>query len=376
MIAIALALLALSPVEGAQDLGIGDFEDGVEGWALYQVEGGNFGEDSDSRLAVSREPARVKTGKGSLSYVHEVVPGTLRLLAYTRELDLKGMKALRFSVRSSAATSVVVSLAERGGASWQCAVSVRADVWETVSVNLDEFAVDEPGKDDNGKLDLDAVTGLHVFDIAGFLSTLLPGLKGVRTLNLDDVAFAAESAPFTTGATPPAYVIDTFESSLVRWAPLSVTFGDSIQLGLFDAPLTIDAGAPEGGGKQSLKFTAPRPAGKVHGVLRGVEKLDLAKAKGLELWVKTSADGTYLVNLEEKDGSRYDHVVTLAAAEGWKKLTLAWADFKLADDSRDENGLDAAELKQIVVADATSLLGGSPGDDAVLRIDEVRFLLR
>ena len=370
MIAIMLAL-------ALQDLKIGDFEQDVEGWALYQIDGGNFGEDPDSKLAVTREPARVKSGKGSLSYAHDVVPGTLRLLAYTRELDLKGMKSLRFSVRSSAATSIVVSLAERSGASWQCAVSVRADTWETLSVNLDEFTVDEPGKDDNGKLDLDAVTGLHVFDIAGFLATLVPELKGVRTLNLDDVAFTRESAPFTTGATPPAYVIDTFESAAVRWAPLSVQFGDSIKLRLHDAPLTIDSGAPEGGGKQSLKFTAPRPAGKVHGVLRSIEKIDVSKAKALEMWVRTSADGTYLVNLEEKDGSRYDHVVTLAASDGWKKLTLAWSDFKLADDSRDENDkLDAGELKQILVADATSLLGGAPGDDAILRIDEVRFLLK
>ena len=108
-----------------------------------------------------------------------------------------------------------------------------------------------------------------------------------------------------------------------------------------------------------------------------MEKIDLSKAKGLDLWVKTSADGTYLVNLEEKDGSRYDHVLTLGAGDGWKRLTLPWTEFRLADDSRDENDkLDAGELKQILIADATSLLGGAPGDDAVLRVDEVRFLLR
>jgi hypothetical protein len=370
-----LAMLLVLALQ--DDVKLGDFESDLEGWTLFQVEGANFGEDSDSKLAVTREAGRVKAGKGSLAYVHEVTPGTLRLLAYARELDLAGRKSLRLSVRSSAATSIVFSLAERSGASWQCAVTVPADRWQDLALNLDEFTADDPAKDDNGKLDLDAVTSFHVFDIAGFLSTLLPDLKGVRTIHLDDVRFTATSAPFTTGATPPAHVVDTFESAAVRWAPISVQFGDALKLNLYDAPIAIDKGAPEGGGAQSLKFTAPRPAGKVHGILRTVEKLDLSKAKALELWVKTSGDGTYLVDLEEKDGSRYDHVFTLAAGDGWKKLTLPWAEFKLADDSRDENDkLDAGELKQILVADATSLFGGAAGEDAVLRVDEVRFLLR
>ena len=79
---------------------------------------------------------------------------------------------------------------------------------------------------------------------------------------------------------------------------------------------------------------------------------------------------------EDADGRDQRRHCTLAAADGWKKLTLPWSEFKLADDSRDENGLDASELKQILVADATSLFAGAPGDDAVLRVDEVRFLLR
>jgi hypothetical protein len=379
MIAMLLALLALSPVEGAlqDDLKISDFEADLEGWTMFQLEGGNFGEDSDSKLAITREADRVKSGKGSLSYVHGVDPGTLRVLAYARELDLAKMKSLRLQVRSSAATSVVFSLAERSGASWQCAVTVPAEKWTEIAVNLDEFVVDDPSKDDNGKLDLDAVTSFHVFDIAGFLSTLLSDLKGVRTLHLDDVRFSGASAPFTTGATPPAYIVDNFETSTVRWAPISVQFGDALKLNLYDAAVSVEPGAPQGGGKASLKFTAPRPAGKVHGMIRNLEKTDLAKAKSLDLWVKTSSDGTYLINLEEKDGSRYDHVLTLSAAEGWKRVTAAWTDFKLADDSRDENDrFDPDQVKQILVADATSLFAGAEGEDAVLRIDEVRFLLR
>ncbi len=220
-----------------------------------------------------------------------------------------------------------------------------------------------------------------MLDIAGFVSTLLPEMKGPRTLALDEMVFSSRAVPATTGPAQvtkvvPAYRVDSFETAVIRWIPISVDFSDGPKFGLFQVPVFIDTAAPPGGGKQSLKFTVPRVATKVHGLMRGVEKVDLSKAKGLDLWLKTSADGTYILNLEEKDGSRYDMKIELHAADGWKAFSFPLADFVLADDSKDENGrLDAGEIKQLLIADATGLLGGAGADAVTLWIDEVLFTL-
>ena len=374
-------LLALALALAAQDLKIDDFEGELQGWTALRLEAGAPAEDGESKIAIAREPANVKSGKGSLSFTHEISPGVVRVLVLQRELDLKGMKAVRLWIRSSAATAVVLSLTERNGAGWQCPFSVQAGGWQEVAVNLDEFTIDDPSKDDNGRLDPDQVASLHLFDFGGFLATILPELKGSRTLWLDDLAFSPKAVAATTGKMAvtrvvPVHLLDSFETPLIRWAPLSVQFGDAMKINLFDAPAAVDTTAPAGGGKQSLKFTYPRRPAKAHGIMRSTEKLELGKATALELWLRTSVDGTYIVNLEEKDGSRYDKTVELKAADGWTSLSFALTDFTLANDSPDENGkLDAAEIKQVLVADATSLLGGPEAPEVRLWLDEVRFLL-
>ncbi|HVR85599.1 MAG TPA: hypothetical protein VMU54_14880, partial [Planctomycetota bacterium] len=107
-----------------------------------------------------------------------------------------------------------------------------------------------------------------------------------------------------------------------------------------------------------------------------VEKVDLSKAAELDLSLKTSKDGTFIVSLEEKNGARYQNTLELKAADGWKSFGLAFRDFKLAEDSKDDNDrLDADKLKQISVADITALIGGGEAEENRLWIDEVRFIL-
>ena len=374
-------LLALALTLAAQDVKIDDFEAEPAGWSLLRLEGASVEADTDSKIKVVHEAAQVKAGKGALAFTYEVRPGVIHILALQRELGLKGMKAVRFWARSSAATALVLSLTEQNGASYQCAFSVAAGAWQEVAVNLDEFTIDDPSKDDNGRLDAEQIVSLHLFDFAGFLATLVPDIKGPRTVGLDDLSFSAKAVAVTTGTVAvtkvvPVHLLDSFESPLIRWSPLSVEFGDALKINLYDAPLAVDATAPAGGGKQSLKFTYPRRPAKVHGIMRNTEKLDLGKATALELWLKASVDGTYIVNLEEKDGSRYDKTLELKAADGWVSISLALTDFTLANDSPDENGkLDASQIKQVLVADATSLLGGAEAPSVSLWIDEVRFLL-
>jgi hypothetical protein len=371
----------LSAQDKEKNVKIDDFESELNGWAPFKADASGFGEDADSTAAITHKPAEVKSGKGSLSYSYEVTPGTLRMLGLQRPLDLSGMKSLRVWIKCSHATAVVIGLTETGGASYQTSVTCTAGKWQEVAVNLGELVLDDPSKKPNGKLDLDQIGSIQVFDVGSFLATLLPELKGTRTLWMDDFEFSSREAPLTQGLTQvtklvPVFLVDSFESGVIRWTPISVEFAEVPKFSLFDLPLAIDRDAPPGGGKQSLKFAYPRRGKKIHGVMRTVEKLDLSRATALDLCLKTSTDGTFIVSLEEKNGARYQKTLELKASDGWKAFTFGFRDFTLAEDSKDDNDrLDADKLKQISVADITNLIGGGEAEENRLWIDEVRFVL-
>lgn len=375
-------LLAAGRQDDAKPMKIGDFEtDTIEWQAIKLDPAAGVGEDDEAKVAVTTEPAQVKAGKGSLSYSYDVVPNTIRMLALQRPLDLSRMKSLRLWVKCSKTTAIVFTVTETGGAGYQASFYCPQDAWQEVAVNLDELTPDEEGKDGNGKLDLDEVGSVSIIDISGFLSAFLPDLKGPRQMWLDEIEFSPRRVALTTGPTTvtrvtPVHLVDNFESPVIRWSPISVEFSDTPKFNLFDAPVAVDKTAPPDGGKQSLKYVYPRQGAKVYGIMRNVEKVDLKKAVALDIALKISNDGSVVVSLEEKDGSRYQKIVELKSDDGWKSLTFAFGDLTLADDSQDENGkLDAGDIKQISIADLTHLIGGGEVAENKLWIDEVRFVL-
>ncbi len=385
---LALGLGARSATRTAQAQGdaktvkVDDFESGLVGWSAVKLsEATGFGEDGEAKLSVTNDKQQVKTGKGSLFYSYDVAPNTLRLLAMQRALNLKEMKSLRLWVKCSNATVVLVGVTEKGGASYQEFVYCPQGTWQEVVINLDELTPDDPAKDSNRKLDLDQIESLQIADLSSFLVMLLPELKGARVMWLDDVEFSSKPVTQSTGAAKnaagkPVHVVDNFETPTIRWVPLSFELAVQPKIGAFDSTLTIDPSAPPGGGKQSLKATYPRQGMKVNVLLRGVERVDLKQATALNLWLKTSRDGTFVVGVKEKDESNYRQIVELKAGDGWKEFTYALSSFMLEDNSQDENNkLDADQIKEITIADASTLLGGSAVGDNDLWVDEVQFAL-
>ena len=379
------ACFLLCPAYGLQDaekkVPISDFEgDAAAEWSGLTLGEGGINPDNDSKIAVSREAASVKSGKGGLSWSYDITPKTIRVLALQRPIDLTGMKSLRFWVKCSATTSIVVGLGEASGASYQANAHCPAGAWQEVAVNLDELTPDEAGKDPNGKLDLDQIGSITIFDIAGFVAMFLPDVKGSRTMMLDDIGFSSKPVTATTGPAQvtrvvPIHLVDNFETSVIRWIPISLEFADAPKFALFDAPVAVDKDVPPGGGKQSLKFSYPRKGKKFHGVMRNLEKLDLSKATTLDMAVKSSHDGTFFVTLEEKDGSRYNKQIDLLLGD-WKSFSWTFSELKLADDTQDENGkLDPDQIKQISIGDATTLLGAGEADEVHVWLDQVLFVL-
>jgi hypothetical protein len=382
--AIGAFLLAAGALHGNQDaekkMPIADFEGELAEWTALKLDDTGGNADAESKIAITREAGLVKSGKGSLSYAYEVAPKTIRLLALQRPLDLTGMKSLRLWVKCSHTTAVVIGLGEASGANYQTAAHCAAGVWQEIAVNLDELTIDEPAKDPNGKLDLDQIGSITIFDIGGFVATFLPDVKGSRTLWLDDIAFSSKAVAQTTGAAQvtkvvPIHLVDNFESSVIRWIPISVDFSEKLKFSLFDAAVAVDKDVPEGGGRQSLKFSYPRKGKKIHGLMRSLDKVDLSKAATLELALKASHDGTFIVTIEEKDGSRYNKKIDLLLGD-WKSFSWKLGDFTLAEDSQDENGkLDADQIKQLSIADISNLVGGAEAGECRLWVDQVLFVL-
>jgi hypothetical protein len=361
-----------------------DFEGELTGWsAIKMVENVGLAPDESSKVAITHDAQHVKQGRGALAYTYEIGPDAFRALSIQRPKDFTGMASLHFWVKCTSATAIMVGLNETGGAAFQASVYCPSGSWQEVALNIDELTLDDPKKKPEGKLDLDAVESFYLLDLGGFLVRMLPEIKGTRILWLDDVSFSSKPAPRTTGPAKsssgaPIHLVDNFESPLIRWMPVSFEMAETPRINIFDTPLSADAEAPAGGGKQSLKATYTRQAAKACGLIRNLEKVDLKKAKGLELSLKTSQDGTYLVNIEEKSGEKYQQVVQLKAADGWKSLSWPLTAFTMAQDSKHDNDkLDADQIKEISIADLTTLFAGGAGAgvENILRIDEVRFTL-
>jgi hypothetical protein len=380
LITLAVLGLFLRPQEAEKKISLDDFEADSTEWSALKLDTTGVNPDADAKVAITKEAGAAKSGKGALAYTYGIAPGVVSVLALQRPIDLTGMKSMRLWVKCSRTTAVIIGLGEASGASYQAAAHCTGGVWQEIAVNLDELTVDEPAKDPNGKIDLDQIGSVTVFDIGGFLATFLPDLKGSRSMAVDDASFSSKAVTASTGPAQvtrvvPIHLVDNFETSVIRWIPISVDFSDGPKFNLFDAAVAVDKEVPEGGGKQSLKFSYPRKGQKIHAVMRNLEKVDLGKAAGIDLALKSSHDGTFIVAIEEKDGSRYNRTVELHAGD-WKKLSLSLTEFTKADDTQDENDrLDASQIKQVSLADISTLSGGTEANENHLWIDEVFLVL-
>lgn len=375
-ITILLAGLLAFGQDAGKIVTIDDFESELSGWTALKIDdGAGLVPDEESKVAHIRDGQNTRLGRGALSYVYDLNPAALRVLSLQRPKDFTGTESLRFWLKSACATSFTASLVETGGAVYQAPFYSPAGTWQEIVLNLDELLPDDASKDRNGKLDLDEIESIRLQDAGCFLVRLLPDLKGPRLLWLDDVVLSSKPAPRTTGPTKSIHLVDSFESPLIRWTPVSIEVGGTPRINVFDSAISIDSDAPGGGGKQSLRISYVREAMKIQAFLRNLEKADLRKATALELSLRTSRDGTFVLGIEEKDGSRYNQLLELKAGDGWKAFSHRLDGFGLAQDSQDENKvLDAGQIKEISLIDLSPMIAGSTGE-TVVRVDQVRFAL-
>lgn len=323
------------------------FEDGVGGWA---------GLGTTAKVAPTNEAASVHGGKGALRFDYAVAKGQLNaLLLPTPGGKLAGAKSFDFWVKADHAAPLILMLSEKGGGHYTALFTAPAGQWQQVTLAPADFTLgeskDDP-KDPDGRLDLEQVEAVGVFDFSQLfaqadaaLATALGIQTGPRSLLLDDFSVsAAPAAPADPKA--DASVIESFAHPQLAWA------------GLGGVTLSRDTKTLGGPALQA----AYRPeAGRIIGILRPLAPGALARRTRLTFSLASAKPTTLLVHLEERGGGKYNSLLEAKGGSTAQTVGVAVADFRAGDDSQDVNGkLDMDQVNQFAVLDLSGLLG-DPG---------------
>jgi hypothetical protein len=219
-----------------------------------------------------------------------------------------------------------------------------------------------------------------------------PEVAAPRQIWLDDLHFAGGTQPIAFGpvktGAEDAFVVDNFETDIVRWSPARMTLAQPPVLEIFPSDTSFkalkEAAAPgmarspiEPGGR-GLRYSYRRAANQLFAVFRDLGRVNLAKADRLRLSLRLSQKSLVVVSVKERDGSEYQHAIMPEQSEGWQTLDLALSEMTLGQDSKDENNrLDPDQIKEISILDASGFAGGAlPTGDTTLELDAVHFTLK
>lgn len=371
-----------------------DFEADTAGFHAIAVRNNQLGPDGDSQVTVARGGARA--GEGALQHTCTIAPGVVRALAADLRLPA-ATRSLRFWMRGDFRSHIVVALREEDGSGYQRSFYLPAHEWTKVAVNLDELILDEGAADENGRLDVDQVRHITFTDFAGVLlqggadlERLVTGPRR-RTFLLDELHFSPEAAPVGSGPVMSpsgrSLLLDSADAPGVRWLPIRISTTNnppslefcpeniSLQV-LPEAAGPGGAPRPDEPGGKGLRYAYRRGEGDAFALNLPIRHPLLAQADRLRLSMNLSARSLYVIQLKERDESGYNYLVMPDNSVGWQNLEIPFSEMRLAEDSQDENNqLDADQIKEITVLDASIFLQ-LPGGDITLELDAVRLGLK
>jgi len=155
----------------------------------------------------------------------------------------------------------------------------------------------------------------------------------VRSFMMIALGLSALSASWAQGT-----VIEwSFEAGLNGWSSVDPA-------GRLD--VTYDATIARVAGGGVAEYVHEAAVGKLGGIAVQL-MVDTARAKSVRFWLRTSAPTLMLASLTEKDGSNY-HAPFQSLANVWQDISLDLSDFRLGEDSQDENSLlDPGQINAI-----------------------------
>lgn len=360
-----------APVQEAERvILLDDFEGDAMNWTAYRIapETG-FGADLEGKTEITRDAKQVKNGKGSLVRIYTADKGRASLLTLERPLDLTGMRSASFWIRCDAATTFIFALREKSGARYDTTFFCPAKTWRKIAVGLDDLKRADATPDANGKLDLNEVAGVYLMDLSGLLLPLSPGQEGSRVLWLDDVKFS--SLPVSGDV--DGKLIDDFESGATHWIPITLS-QNATKAEVATTGLDISADTDDAK-NHALHAVYDRKPDAINVWMSGVSGAPLKDSTALSLRLKTGSNATLLLSVTQTDGSRYETVLPLKAADGWKTVTQKLSDLKRAPGSvTGDEKLLPERIKEIALADLSiAIPGNTAAPKNELWLDDVRF---
>jgi hypothetical protein len=372
--AVILALSALSltsasaqPAAGGPEALIQwSFDDGAGGWQAL---------DPAAQVTVTHDAALARPdGGGALQCTYTTAAGQFAAVMAPVDVDLSAAKSLHFWIRTSKVAMLFAFVTERDGSRYNLPFTSLSDRWQEASLGLDELRLADDSSDENGRLDPGEIGAVAIADISSFLADaakqvpfiMAPDL-GPTTLFLDDVSITAKPVEprwkeITVGG-QPALRLDGFERAPLEWFVLA---GKGVEVE-YDQEYKTE-------GDYALRLQYDLPAGKIFGALTPLPSAAIAGAKQLSLSLMSEVATTLLVELKERDDSKYQTMVPLPADGKLQPYAIPLSSMKLADDSTDENGrIDPDQLKELTLGDLSALAGGQP-QVSTLWLDDVVFV--
>lgn len=338
----AACALAQEPLPNRFDF---EQEGAADAWSTSACEGA---------LAITRDPAHVRSGKGALELTWQATEGRLAILASgPLESDARP-RSLRMSVKLPAQSPVMYGVTEADGSTYQGYLYTPGGEWHDLAVDLDELMLSEGCEDENGRLDVREIVEITVADLSNLTGEAGRSLgikEGRQSMWIDDVALSDELAPHRSVRGPNGEaIIDDFERTPILALPIG-----GPRLSLVDGPDTDDASA--------LRVQYAGDGYRWVGFVRAAGYLDLTERASMHLRVRAEQAAPLHVVLEERDGSKYIGRHRLDPAKGWYTVRLPFAKFKPDPQTTDENDqLDLDQLRVVIpVVDSTRAEVGEAG---------------
>jgi len=369
-----LAILALLLLPAAACLAQGAAPDAIASWTFDADTEGWQLFDPTGDLTTTDDPKIAReNGGGALQYGYTAKEAQITAVLVPTEAGLAGAKSLHYWIRTSEYAMVMNMIIERDESRYVAQFTSIPGRWQEVWLDLSEFRLEGDSTDENGQLDADQIATVGFADATGFLAgaaktvtfLVAPDL-GPRQLWLDDFSVTTKSIQprwqEITVAGRPAVRVESFERAPLEWFVLA---GKGVEAE-YDAQFKAD-------GDFSLRLQYDLPAGKVFGAMTPLSGVPLQGAKSLSLAVMSETATTLLIELKESDESKYQTTVPVQAGDKFQIINLSLDQFRLDDNSKDENGrLDPEQIKEMTVADI-SVMTGNPVSTNTLWLDDFVF---
>jgi hypothetical protein len=292
----------------------------------------------------------VRAENGALAFTYELKPKQFALAVLPATPGLAQVQRLRFRVKADHATALALFLSEKkpGGGNYTAWFWAPANTWQQVELTPADFSVSDGPNDPvdaNGKLDLDAVEGIGLTDLAQFFlmqadnpdfPVIVDRSTGSHTLLLDDFELLASAGPVRVSG----LAIDRFDRGFLEW----ITMG-GMQLKV--APKENPLGMP------AMEAAYQQTEGHYGLLLRRIANLDLTKATRLAFDVASEREATLVVSLETRKGQRFNLSIFPPGKREVFHVSLRLADFE------GPGRLDPGQLKSIAIADISAAGGGA-----------------